>query len=263
MTTSTTEKISEGDFVALLELESGDIFRVKVVGGRRINTGKGNFLLDDIVGKTFGETLKTAHGGVLKLLKSNFADKFSMIKRGPQIVTLKDAALVCAFCGIQSGDRVVEGGSGSGALTCFLANAVGPSGRVFSYDVRKDFFELARMNVKRLGLTERVSLKIADLYEGIEEKNVSAVILDVPEPWNVVEHALEALVPGGVLASYVPTVNQVERFVEALENQAGKFLLPPHTFETLLRDYKVRTGATRPEFRGLMHTGFITIVKKV
>ena len=250
--------IREGDFVTLLDPASSDAFTAKVVGGSSVNTGHGTVSLSELIGKRFGENVATNHGDTLRILSANFADKFSIIKRGPQIITLKDAALIVAFCGIQCGDRVVEGGSGSGALTSFLANAVASEGRVFSYELRDDFFELARSNVKRLGLADRVTFKRADLYAGIEEKELDAVILDVPEPWQVVNHAREALVPGGMLVSYVPTINQVEKFVLGL----GEGFFPPHTFESILRDYKVRDGATRPEFQGLMHTGFITIVKK-
>lgn len=244
--------------MTLLDPASGDAFTAKVVGGGSVNTGHGTVGLSELIGKRFGENIASNHGDELRILSANFSDKFLMIRRGPQIITLKDAALIGAFCGIQCGDVVVEGGSGSGAMTSFLANAVGSDGHVFSYDIRDDFFELARSNVKRLGLAERVTFKRADIYAGIEEKGVDAVILDVPEPWQVVGHAREALVPGGMFASYVPTVNQVEKFVEGL----GEGFFPPHTFESILRDYKVRDGATRPEFQGLMHTGFITIVKK-
>jgi len=188
-----------------------------------------------------------------------FPDIFETLKRGPQIITLKDCALISAYAGIGGGDVVLDAGTGSGFLAIYLGNIVKPNGRVISYENKKKFFKLATRNIEKAALQEIVNVKQKDIYKGIDEKDLDAIILDLPEPWRVVEHAFRSLKNGHYLVSYSPTIEQTKRFVE----ECKKFSMQTKTLESIVREILVRENATRPQIKGLMHTGYITFAKKV
>jgi len=180
-------------------------------------------------------------------------------KRGTQIVYPKDAAYIALHVGIGPGSRVVEAGTGSGALTAVLAHFVKPTGRVYTYEVRREFLEIAKRNLKRAGLDEYVEFKLKDIRKGIDEQDLDAVVLDMPDPWNVAPLAYEALSSGGAIACFVPTVNQMEKVAAAL---AKTGFIKIDAVELLERHYKAVLGETRPLSMMIGHTGFIIIGKK-
>ena len=195
------------------------------------------------------------------LVRPSLADLLSALDRGPQIVTAKDAFHLAYLAGVAPGALVAEAGTGSGALTVVLATLVGPDGRVFSYERRPDFLEAARRNVERSGLAPRVTFRLRDVSaEGIEEGDLTSVVLDLPEPWAVVRSAERALRAGGYLATYTPTYNQLERTVQELR-AAG--LGDVRALELLERPIHVGEGGTRPAFDMLGHTGFLAVGRKV
>jgi len=196
-----------------------------------------------------------------RLVRPSLADLLGSLARGPQIVTPKDAFHLAYLAGVQPGVRVVEAGSGSGALTVVLATLVGPTGEVTSYDRRPEFLEAARANLERAGVADRVRLVRRDVAtEGFDTTGVASVILDLPEPWDVVRAAVGALVEGGYLATYTPTYNQLERAVRAMRD--GR-LGDVHALELLERPIQVGEGGTRPAFEMLGHTGFLAAGRKV
>jgi tRNA (adenine57-N1/adenine58-N1)-methyltransferase len=186
-------------------------------------------------------------------------DLFRKMKRGPQIITLKDAAVISAFAGISPGDMVVDAGSGSGFLAVYMGNLVRPDGKVVTYERRPEFAEIARKNVEKAGLGKWVDVKDRDIYEGIMEKDVDVITLDLPEPWHAIGHAKKALKSGGFLVSYVPSVEQFRRFVLECESAGLKH---EQTTECTIREMLVKERGTRPQIKGLMHTGYTTFVRK-
>jgi tRNA (adenine57-N1/adenine58-N1)-methyltransferase len=186
-------------------------------------------------------------------------DVLKKLKRGPQIITLKDAGIISAFTGISSGDLVVDAGTGSGFLAIYMGNLVKPTGKVVSYERRPDFAGLAKRNVKKAGLEEYVEVKDGDIYEGISEKDVDVITLDVAEPWNAVAHAKKALKEDGFLVSYSPTIEQVRHFVDECK---GSGLRHEKTIECTVREMVLHERGTRPQIKGIMHTGYITFVRK-
>jgi tRNA (adenine57-N1/adenine58-N1)-methyltransferase len=145
-----------------------------------------------------------------------------------------------------------------------LLRAVGPSGSVVSYEAREDFARTAMKNIERyLGPVPTLTVRKKDVYEGIDEGDEAfdRIVLDLPEPWRVVPHALRALRSGGLYLSYVPTVPQVMQTVEALERTAQFGLI--ETFETLLRTWNIQGRSVRPDHRMVAHSGFITVARKV
>jgi tRNA (adenine57-N1/adenine58-N1)-methyltransferase len=198
-------------------------------------------------------------GAEFLVLPARGPDLTDAMERGPQTLGRKDGASIISKCGIVGGDLVLEGGSGSGSMTIQLAAAVAPGGRVVSYDSKERHGNLARANVDRAVLLDIVQFKVADVTEGFEERDAAAVVLDIPNPWDALRPAYEALAVGGCLASFSPTANQVERTVNTL--RALPFVLIS-THETIEREMVVGEGGVRPSFDALGHTGYVTVARK-
>src|SRR6266571_3608212 len=182
--------------------------------------------------------------------------------RGAQVLYPKDLGVILQWADIYPGSRVFEAGTGSGALTMALLRAVGDRGHVISYESREDFARTAMKNIERyLGPVHNLTLRQRNAYEGIEETDLDRVVLDLPEPWQVVPHAATALRSGGVYLSYVPTIPQVMQTVEAL-HRAQVFAMI-QTFETLLRTWNIEGRSVRPDHRMVAHSGFLTVARKV
>jgi len=163
------------------------------------------------------------------------------------------------YSGIGPGSRVVEAGTGTGALTSAIAHYIKPAGRVYTYELRQEFAKNAQKNLERAGLLDSVELKEGDVTEGIEEKDLDAVILDMATPWLVVPHAYTALKGSGVLVSFSPTIDQVVKVVEALTDYG---FVGVETVETLMRFMQVVRGKTRPQTVMTGHTGYLTFARK-
>ncbi|MBI4406543.1 methyltransferase domain-containing protein [Candidatus Micrarchaeota archaeon] len=184
---------------------------------------------------------------------------FEKLKRGPQVVVLKDAAIIAGFAGIGAGDTVVEAGTGSGFLAIFLANVVGENGRIYSYEWREDFAKLAAKNFEKMRVEKVIELKQKNVFDGIEEKEVDAVILDLADSDKAVGHVFNALHGGGVLVGFHPNVEQIKKFTDACK-EAG--FVESHVVETIVRDWLVRERGCRPANTGLMHTAFLSFHRK-
>ncbi len=192
-------------------------------------------------------------------LKPTLRDYIFKMQRRTQISYPKDIALILMFSGVGPGSRVVEAGTGTGALTSALAFYVKPSGHVYSYEVRSEFVEMALKNLKRAGVSEYVDFKNSDVTEGIDEEEVDALVLDMATPWLVVPHAHSALKGSGVLVSFSPTIDQVVKTVEALKENG---FVAIETFESLMRGMQIVRGKTRPQTLMTGHTGYITFARK-
>ena len=252
--------IEKGSWVLLVD-RRGKRYLVKV-DDREFHTDLGILRLGELIGKPYGCRIESHRGETFVALKPDINDIIAKMKRGPQIVHPKDAGIIIAYAGISPGDTVIEAGAGSGALTIFLANAVGPEGRVISYEVRKDFYEIAKRNVELAGFSDRVVLKNKSIYDGIEEDVADHIVLDLPQPENVLPYAVEVLKPGGYFVAYTPCMNQVHRFFMALERFREHFMRP-RTVEVLVREHEVKRECMRPKTTMLAHTGYITFLRKL
>jgi tRNA (adenine57-N1/adenine58-N1)-methyltransferase len=228
---------------------------LKVEAGKAFHTHKGYVKLDELIGKEFGVAFKSSLGIVFTALKPTLEDYIMKSSRKTQITYPKDAALIVMFSGIGPGSRVVESGTGTGALTMALAHYVKPEGRVYSYELREEFQKNAEKNLKRANLLDFVELKSGDITDGIEERDLDAVVLDLAVPWLVVPHAYEALKPSGIIVSFSPTIDQVVKTTEALKENNFVFI---ETVECLMRAMQVERGKTRPHTMMTGHTGYIT-----
>ncbi len=250
-------EVREGDRVILLD-ERGKKYLVRAER-RVLHTDLGFLDLSDLLGKSFGEKVRSHLQKEFVILRPRMSDLLQKIRRVPQVVLPKDAAQLVAHTGLGPGDLVVDGGTGSGALALFMGHLVRPDGRVVSYEIREDFAEVARENIRLAGLEGVVEVKLRDIREGIEEREVDVVTLDLPCPEEVVPHAERALKPGGYLAVFTPTVDQLQRLYPQLRRFGFAEL---RTLECLVRDWEVREGCTRPSTRMLGHTCYLTVARK-
>jgi len=253
------QKIAEGDNV-LIYLDARRTYMIKMQAGQTFHTHKGYLKLDELIGKEYGEPIKSSLGIYFTTLKPTLTDYIMKSSRNTQIIYPKDAALIVMFSGLGPGSRVVESGTGTASLTTALSHYVGPTGKVYTYELRSEFQKNAAKNLQRSGLLSHVEMKSGDVTQGIEERDVDAVILDLAVPWLVVPHAYEALRPSGVLVSFSPTIDQVVKTTEALRENGFVFI---ETIECMMRAMQVERGKTRPQTIMTGHTGYITHARKI
>lgn len=253
------QKISDGDYV-LIYLDARRTYMIKMEAGKTFHTHKGYLKLDELIGKEYGEPIKSSLGIYFTTLKPALTDYIMKSSRNTQITYPKDAALIVMFSGIGPGSRVVESGTGTGALTTALAHYVGSTGKVYTYELRSEFQKNAAKNLQRSKLIDYVEMKSGDATLGFEERDVDAVILDLATPWLVVPHAYQALKPSGITVSFSPTIDQVVKTTEALRENNFVFI---ETIECLMRAMQVERGKTRPQTLMTGHTGYITHARKI
>jgi len=251
-------EINEGDDI-LLYLNRKRTFLVKVEKGKSFHTHRGFTQLDQLIGKPYGTRITSNTGTEFVALKPALTDWIFKSQRKTQITYPKDVALIVMFSGIGPGSKVVEAGTGTGALTTALAHYVKPDGRVYSYEIRPEFTQAATRNLKRANVLDFVELKNKDVTQGIDETEADAVILDLATPWLVVPHAYSALKGSGTLVSFSPTIDQVIKTVEALEQSN---FVDVQTVECLMRGMQTERGKVRPETLMTAHTGYITFAHK-
>ena len=177
--------------------------------------------------------------------------------RGPQIIYPKDLGTIITVADIFPGAVVIEAGLGSGSLTSALLRAVGPTGKIITYEINDTTIDKALQNIaKVIPDTSNLSITVGDIYAGINESDVDRVVLDVPEPWQAVSHIGNSLVMGGIFLSFLPTILQVHQLTEELVKD-GRFQMI-QTIETLLRPWHVTGRSVRPDHRMVAHSGFLT-----
>jgi tRNA (adenine57-N1/adenine58-N1)-methyltransferase len=251
-----------GEVILLVDLRRGKRHLVTLRAGQAFHSDRGFVPHEALLGFPEGTVVATSRGARYLALRPTLAEYVLEMPRGAQIIYPKDLAAIGLFADIGPGQTVVEAGLGSGALTLVLLRLVGPTGRVVSYETREEFARRARRNVEaRLGPAVPLTVRAQDVYLGIEERDVDRVVLDLPEPWRLVESAARALRPGGVFCAYVPTVPQAQRVHEGLAAHPGFAL--QETFETLLRPWNIAGPSVRPAHRMVAHTGFLTLARRV
>ncbi len=252
-------ELKPGDLVFIWSPVKGDSFLIQLEEGSRQDTRLGVVRHDDILGKSLGESVTTHLGREFCLLSPTINEFSRRVKRKTQIMFPKDTGFILLALNIGPGCRVIECGTGSGSLTSVLAHFVGENGKVISYERRPEFSELAERNCRKWGVVERVEFKVSDIVEGFEEREVDALFLDVPNPWDYLEHAWRALSGGHRLGVLVPTTNQVAQVLEGLEEWG---FADVQVMEILLRPYKTNSRRLRPEDYMIGHTGFLVFGAK-
>lgn len=235
--------------------------------GKVFHTHHGQIAHDDLLGSAEGSVVVSSSGATYLALRPSLSDVTLAMPRGAAVVYPKDAAAILGMADIGPGLSVVEAGAGSGALTMWLLRAVGPAGRVHSYERRDDFAEVAARNVERYfgHRPEHWRLTVADLADRLasdhEPGSVDRVVLDMLAPWDCLPMVADSLVPGGTLCVYVATTTQMSRLVEAIREGGG--FTEPQTSETLTRTWHVEGLSVRPDHRMVGHTGFLVTTRRL
>ncbi len=257
--------LRNGERVHLVD-QNGRHYALTLKAGEMFQHSGDTIPHDALIGQADGSLVTLSHGKRMLALVPTLGDYVLKMPRGAQVIYPKDLAMITMWADIYPGARVFEAGTGSGALTMALLRTVGERGTVVTYEVREDFARTAMKNIERyLGQVSTLLVRRKDVYEGFVPEDADVpfdrVVLDLPEPWRVVPHAADALRSGGLYLSFVPTIPQVMRTLEALERAAVFGLI--HTFETLLRTWNIQGRSVRPDHRMVAHSGFITVARKV
>ncbi len=237
--------------------------------GKRFFSSRGHLEHDDLIGRDEGFTISSSAGGEYLVFRPLLSEFVVSMPRGAAVVYPKDSAQIVAMADVFPGAVVVEAGVGSGALTCSLLRAVGPHGRVLSFERRAEFADVARRNVEQFfGIRDGRShpaweLTLGDLAEALPASGarVDRVILDMLAPWECLDAAADALLPGGILCVYVATTTQLSRIVETLRVHGG--FTEPHAWESLVRDWHVEGLAVRPGHSMIGHTAFLVTARRM
>lgn len=250
---------SVGDLVQIVS-PSNKTYFLRLNPGDQLQTHRGILKHNDLIDLQWGSEVFSHTKRSFFLLQPTLAAILKELPRNTQIMYPKDIGFILVTMGVGPGTIIVEAGTGSGALTTALAWAVGPQGKVISYEIRTEMQNLAKKNVNRLGLLEQVNFKLRDIGEGFEERNVDALFLDVPNPSDYLIQVRKTLKPGGYFGSILPTFNQVERLLVALHKLDFAFV---DICEIFLRYYKPIAARLRPTDRMVAHTGYLIFARPV
>lgn len=249
-----------GDLVLLLDPQGKRILQ-RLTAGQQLHTHLGYLKHEAVLEHEYGSLILTQLGKPFVLLRPSTLDLVMHVSRATQIVYPKEIGYLLVKLNITPGARVIEAGTGSGAMTLALARAVQPSGRVLSYEERPEMQENARKNLERAGLADFVELKARDIRAGFDERDADSLFLDVREPWLFLAQAHAALKPGGFFGSLVPTLNQVSEMLAELERMGNWVEI--EVSELLQRFYKNNAERLRPQDRMVAHTGYIICARPV
>lgn len=249
-----TRPLTVGERVLLLDSKHRR-YLVTLSEGGEFHTHSGVIEHDRLIGSDEGATVASSRGGKYRVVRPTLADFVLKMPRGAQVIYPKDLGPILMLADIFPGARVFESGIGSGALSMTLLRA---GAEVTGYELRADFANRAQRNVESfLGpeYLERYHVEERDSYDGIDATDFDRMVLDLPEPWQVVPHAEKALRPGGILVAYTPSITQAAALRESLSH--SRFSMAD-TVEVLNRGWHIEGQAVRPDHRMVGHTGFLT-----
>ncbi len=247
------KRFVEGDDVLLIDRKRRR-YLVTLQSGKEFHSHAGVLAHDQLLGSVEGTTYRTTLGQWLLALRPTLNDIVLKMPRGAQVIYPKDIGPIIIMADIHPGVRVLESGVGSGALSMGMLRA---GAQITGYELREDFAEVARANVQRFApaVAGSYDVQIRDCYEGIDEEHLDRVVLDLPEPWQVVPHAEKALRTGGIFVAYTPTIGQASRLRDTLAESRFAF---EETLEVLQRTWHIEGQSVRPDHRMVAHTGFLT-----
>ena len=249
----------EGDLAQLVGLKHKH-FIITLVAGGVLHTHRGIVKHEDLIGKPWGSQVHSHMGSPFFLFQPALGDLLRSLPRNTQILYPKEIGYILVNMGIGPGSRVLEAGTGSGSLTSALAYSVGDTGQVITYEARQEMQNVAKKNLNRLGLTDRVTFKLGNIENGFEETGVDALFLDVPNPYDYIAQVRAALKLGGFFGSILPTTNQVSNLIRELRRNTFAFI---EVLEIIMRFYKPEPERLRPTDRMIAHTGFLIFARPV
>jgi tRNA (adenine57-N1/adenine58-N1)-methyltransferase len=248
--------LKEGDHVRIVELAQHrpKSWIVTLRNKDDLSTHLGKILHDECIGRRYGDIIKKEKKEFI-LLKPSVRDFLHQFRLKTQILYADDCAIACSLAGLTSGMKVGEAGTGSGALTLFLAHHVRPSGHVFSFDINADYIANAKKNLAITGLDDFITFKHQDIRSTLEERDLDAFFLDFSSPYEAIDNLAPVLKDSGHLICFVPNWGQVEQTVAQIRK--SPYFFHCASFEITRRNFTVNPERhiMRPVFRDLVFSG--------
>ena len=252
-------KIEESSYVLLFHTPRKK-WLTKVAQDKKFHTHLGIIDVSSIIGMEYGSAIRTTEGKLIFLMEPTIHDFIMKSERKTQIVYPKDLGYIVARTGLKNGSKVLEVGTGSGALATFLASIVKPEGHIYSFDVNSEFMEMAKRNLEKAGMAKYVTMHQHDPHQGVDIRNVDVATVDLGDPWTVVDQVYDALKGGGAFVAICPTMNQIERTAAQLKKSGYADI---DCVELMIRNMEAREGMTRPSMRMIGHTTYLVFARKV
>ncbi len=252
-------KIEESSYVLLFHTPRKK-WLTKVAQDKKFHTHLGIIDVSSIIGMEYGSAIRTTEGKLIFLMEPTIHDFIMKSERKTQIVYPKDLGYIVARTGLKNGSKVLEVGTGSGALATFMASIVKPEGHIYSFDVNSEFMEMAKRNLEKAGMAKYVTMHKHDPHQGVDISNVDVATVDLGDPWTVVDQVYDALKGGGAFVAICPTMNQIERTAAQLKKSGYADI---DCVELMIRNIEAREGMTRPSMRMIGHTTYLVFARKV
>jgi len=253
------EKACEGDLILLVSSKQ-KYFLFLLIQGGTFHTHRGIVSHDDLIDQKWGSEIFSHKGSPFYIFQPGIEELIKTTKRNTQIMYAKDIGYLLLKMNIISGTKVIEAGTGSGSLTQVIAAVIGSEGHLYSYEMRAEMQKLAEKNLKRLGMEERVTFIQKNIENGFDQVNISAIFLDVPNPYDYLEQVKSALVPGGFFGTILPTTNQIIKLLIELRRQKFTYI---EVSEIMLRHYQAEATKLRPTDRMVAHTGYLIFARPI
>ena len=247
--------LAEGDLLLLIDSKDRR-YLLTLESGKQFHSHSGYVAHDEVIGSRSGITVKSTRGLEYLALRPTMADVILKMPRSAQIIYPKDIGPIIVAADIAPNHRILESGVGSGALSIALLRS---GANVTGIELREDFAQRARKNVETFygieSINDRYNILMGNAYEGLEGSGYDRIVLDLPEPWKVIDHIPGTLKQDGIIVTYLPSITQVAKLTERLSK--GGFAMT-ETREILSRTWHIEGQSVRPDHRMVAHTGFIT-----
>jgi tRNA (adenine57-N1/adenine58-N1)-methyltransferase len=252
-------RIEEGSYVLLFHTPRKK-WLAKVTQDKKLHTHLGIIDISATIGMEYGSVVRTTEGKLIFLIEPTIHDFIMKSERRTQIVYPKDLGYIAARTGLKNGSKVLEVGTGSAALATFMASIVKPDGHVYSFDVNPEFMEIAKRNLDKAGMTKYVTLHQHDPHQGVDVRDADVAIVDLGDPWTVLDQVHDALKGSGAFVAICPTTNQIEKTATELIKSGYADI---DCVELFIRNIEAREGMTRPSMRMIGHTTYLVFARKV
>ncbi len=252
-------KIQESSYVLLFHTPRKK-WLIKVAVDKKFHTHLGIIDVSSIIGMEYGSAVRTTEGKLIFLMEPTIHDFIMKSERKTQIIYPKDLGYIAARTGLKNGSKVLEIGTGSGALATFMASIVKPEGHIYSFDVNSDFMEIAKRNLEKAGMDKYVTIRQHDPHQGIDVQDADIATVDLGDPWTVLDQVYDSLKGGGAFVAICPTMNQIEKTAAELRTSGYADI---DCVELMIRELEAREGMTRPSMRMIGHTAYLVFARKV